>query len=346
MLFLDNLFITGATGFIGQRLLILLESNSQHVGVLVRDKNKFTNNFSQSRNSHFIPNLYEGDLLASETLRDVMKGYQTVFHLAGYTHFDDADSSVSDGKHWKITAEGTQNILNEAIASGVEHFIFVSSVKAAGEYTSICINEDHLDYPETGYGRAKLAAEQLVLNAGKTTTMKTTVLRLPLVYGPGNKGNLPKMIKAIYRKRFPPLLNIKNKRSMVHVDDVISAMLLAVSNQTEKACRFYVTDERVYSTSDIYRMICLALGRKIPTSSTPIWMLAVSGKLLDVIGLLLKRRFAFCSAAFSKLTKSACFDSSKIRNELGYVPRYTLNDALPLMVTEVLQSFQHDSLHK
>src|SRR5207247_903710 len=162
-------------------------------------------------------------------------------------------------------------VIKEAVDAGVQRFVFNSTVKEMGEETRGCANELDGVAPTTAYGESKLEAEQLVLETGKHNGLHVVCLRLPMVYGPGHKGNLVRMIAAIDRNRFPPLPEVGNHRSMAHVENVVSAALLAANNTTASGQCYIVTDGRPYSTHELYALICRALGKPVQTWSVPLW---------------------------------------------------------------------------
>jgi nucleoside-diphosphate-sugar epimerase len=264
----------------------------------------------------------------------VCAGADTVFHLAGVAHAVDEGSLEVDAQHQAVTLEGTRYLLTDAISQGVRRFIFVSSVKAMGEGGADGLDESTDPAPQSAYGRAKLEAEQLVLAAGREHGLHAAVLRLPLVYGPGNKGNIPRMIAAIDRGRFPSLPETGNRRSMVHVDDVVQALLLAADNPAANGQVFIVTDGRTYSTREIYEAICKALGRSVPGWSVPAWLLRLGAGAGDVLQRIAGRPMPLTTGTLDKLLGSAWYSSDKIRRQLGFAPRHTLYDALPEIVAE------------
>jgi len=203
-------------------------------------------------------------------------------------------------------------------------------VKAMGEGGPDCLDESVACHPETPYGRSKLAAERLVLEGGYVS--EPVVLRLSMVYGPTDKGNLPRMIEAAMKGRFPPLLETDNKRSMVHVDDVIAAALLAAEKPEAAGQIYIVTDGETYSTRLIYEWICEALDKPVPSWSIPMPVLRGLARVGDGIGNLRGKRFMFDSAALEKLTGSAWYDAGKISRELGFEAGIHLHEALPDLV--------------
>lgn len=273
----------------------------------------------------------EGDVQDAPAMEAATAGVDTVFHLAGKVH---ALSEVQgdEAVYYSITVEGTRNVLEGAVASRARQFIFFSSVKTMGEEAPECLDEFSEARPVTAYGRSKLSAEQLVLDYGKRTGLQVVCLRLPLVYGPGNKGNLFRMISAIDRRLFPALPDLGNRRSMVHVSNVVDAAILAAINPAANGQCYIVTDARAYSTRELYEMICQGLGKRVPRWHIPVGALKALGRMGDAIGQIRGRRFLFDSDALEKLIGSAWYSSDKISYELGYRPSITFEDALPEII--------------
>ncbi len=320
-----TMLVTGATGFIGSRLAATLAREGVAVCGLVRPE-------KVGLFSGLFPALavrpVAGDLLVPASLRDSCRQIACVFHLAGFAHGDD------DALHYRVTVEGTRALLDEAVRQGVGRFVFASSVKAMGEGAQDCLDESSPCRPETAYGRAKLEAERLVLEAGRRHGMHVAVLRLPLVYGPGAKGNLARMIEAVARGRFPPLPETGNRRSLVHVDDVVQALRLAAERAEANGRVYIVTDGQTYSTRQLYVLICQALGRPVPRWSVPAGVLRFAARMGDGLERILRRRLPLSSATLDKLLGSAWYRGERIQRELGYRPTRTFPEALPEMVEE------------
>jgi nucleoside-diphosphate-sugar epimerase len=263
----------------------------------------------------------------------VCDGVDTLFHLAGYAHAKDGSSSLDESPHWRITVEGTQALLDHACAAGVKRLVFVSTVKAMGEGGDARLDETSPTQPEDHYGMAKREAERLVLAAGRHCGVHTAVLRLPMVYGRYNAGNLPRMIAAIEHGRFPPLPDVHNRRSMVHVDDVVQALLLAAERENANGQTYLVTDDEVYSARRIYESICAALGRRPPAWHVPAWLLWAVGRIGNILRAL-HLPVPLTTEALRKLLGSAWYSCEKAKRQLDYRPRRKLEDALAEMVTD------------
>ena len=199
--------VSGATGFIGQRLLRSLRAADLPCAGLVRSATASAG-------------LRIADLADKSALTATCGGVDRVFHCAGYAHAFSSLSGDDSALHWQVNFEGTRNLVEAAGEAGVKRFVFLSSVKAMAEPGSIAADENLAGEPATAYGQAKRAAEAAVLAAGQRYGMHVVNLRLAMVYGAGGRGNLERMGRLVGRGLFPPLPETGNHRSLVHVDDV------------------------------------------------------------------------------------------------------------------------------
>lgn len=291
--------VSGSTGFIGHRLL-----QSGDRGLV--------------RGPVAMPGAVRGDLLDPSSLAAACDGIETVFHCASYAH---AFPSSDPDAHWRINFEGTRNLLSAAGKAGVKRFIFLSSVKAMAEPGDECVDENWPGEPDTPYGKAKRAAEDAVLEAGVRYGMHVVNLRLAMVYGRGGRGNLERMAKAIRAGWFPPLPETGNRRSLVHVDDVVAAIRL-VAERPEANCHTYiVADPRAYSGREIQDAIRAVLRAPTLRWSVPANLLRAVGHLNGRLGEIVDR-----------LIGSACYSPARIERELGWRARIGLKEGLREMI--------------
>jgi UDP-glucose 4-epimerase len=184
--------------------------------------------------------------------------------------------------------------------------------------------------PTTPYGVSKREAEALVLQGNYVP--EPVVLRLTMVYGGKAKGNMSKLIAAITRRRFLPLPEFGTKRSIVHVDDVVQAVILAATHGDAPGEVFIVSDGVDYTTREMCDIIRNSLGLGCPRFAVPRHLLSVLAFVGDLIGRLRGRRFMFDTDSYDKLKNPALYSSSKIQSSLGYRPLMTLSRALPEML--------------
>lgn len=312
-------YVTGGSGFIGRRLCRRL-SEKGHVRILCRSA-------------------CEGPWSAADVMdlsRDplppgALDGVDTVIHLAARTHAVD-ETGDTEKLYRAINVDGTRKLLAAASAAGVRRFVLMSSVKAMGEKTDEAQNESSPTDPSTWYGRTKLAAEQLVLQGGFVA--EPVVLRPALVYGPGVRGNLDRMIESVRSGRFPPVPEVGNRRSLVHVDDVADAADIAADAAGAAGRVFIVTDGRPVSTREMFEWISVGLTRPVPSRTCPLVCFRLLSRFGDVVGRVRGRRWVFDSQVYEKLFGSAWYDASAIESALGFTPRWTLETAIPYMLKE------------
>ena len=312
---LGRCLVTGGSGFLGRALVAALLSRGHRVRTLGR---------RPAAGDAVVADLSREELPAS-----AFTGIDTVFHLAALTHAEARAGEESDYR--ALNVEGTRRVLAAAVAAGAQRLVFVSSVKAVGEGGLERIEEDAEPRPTTSYGHTKLAAERLVLAAADR--LHVAVLRLPMVYGPGQKeGNLARLVAAIDRGVFPPPPRHPTRRSMVHRDTVVDALLLAAADARAAGRTYVVADPRPYSAPELYDWVREALGRPPVRWATPRTLLRIAAGGGDLAARLLRRPVPFDSEAFEKLFGSAWYACDRIGRELGFQPHRTLRETMPELV--------------
>lgn len=309
--------VTGANGFIGRRLITPSDRGLvRHVSTL--------------------PNMVYGDLLDPTSLAAACQGCDTIFHCAGYAH---SFTSSDPDAHWRINFEGTRNLLLAAKDAGVKTFVYLSSVKAMAEPGDECVDESWPGEPSTEYGKAKRAAEDVVLEAGLKHSMHVVNLRLSMVYGRGGKGNLERMAGLIRAGWFPPLPETGNRRSLVHVDDVVSAMRLAADAPLANGKTYIVADSRARSGREIYDAIRVCFNESsVPPTRESTWqvpcgLLRAGGMLGDIFEVVLRRSLPLNSEVISRLLDSACYRPAKLERELGWRAQMSFHEGLREMLS-------------
>jgi len=289
-------FITGASGFIGHKLMqSLINDENQRWGkirVLSRKP---------------LPGVETVicDLHSEKIVQEDLQGVETIFHLAAFAK--DIQSESNEEHNYKVVnVDSTVHLVKLAITCSVKKFIFVSSVKAGGG------SEDQDFTPDGIYGKTKREAELAILELGKNSNMHISIVRPALVYGSKLSGNLDLMRRLINQGLFPPLPEVGNRRSMVHVDDVVRALLFVADDKRANGEIFIATDGVHYSSREVYEALCHMTGRNPANWSVP-------KIIFDLIGnLSTKLRFTF-----EKLLGDDLYSSKKLES-LGFSPKKTL----------------------
>ncbi len=314
-----RVLVTGAGGFLGRPLCSLLKQEGYQV--LAADMCHSEGPWDE---------LKVMDLTQPGGCEKLCDGVEAVFHLAAKTHAV-SRSRTEEQEYRILNVDLTRNLIAAAVPAGVSRFVMMSSVKVMGEGTFEPQSEGADPRPDSAYGRSKMEAENLVHAAGAEHGLHTCVLRAPLIYGSGVKGNLKSMITAIAHRRFPPLPDTGNRRSLVDVRDVARALVLVAFHSQAAGRTYLVTDGHGYSTFEICNLIRSALGQDLPRWQVPDGALkgaALLGDGLRKLGL----PFPFDRTVYHKMLGSACYSSRAIEEELGFRPEFTLDKSLPGMI--------------
>src|SRR3990167_1870574 len=309
-------FITGATGFIGSALTKHLYQANFKIRALTRNPS----HPDVLNNTNY--NWIAGDVTAPDGLLNACDMIDVVFHAAGFAHASQQGDLAFQKKHDQVNALATIALAKAAADAGVKRFIFFSSIKASKEASS-----------RDPYAQAKYKAEQALLEIGENTKMAVVILRLSLVYGEGWKGNLAALLKAIDKNRIPPMPKINNRKSMVSVQDVCQASILAATMHLDKKRCFIITDNIPYSTNVIDQLMRQALGKREVLWSTPKWLWYCLGAIGDLLEYISKRTWSINTEKIEKLFSNSWYDENKYAHVTGYAPQYTLADVLPDIVS-------------
>lgn len=298
---MKKILITGGSGFIGSRLVSFLEKTNHSIVLLSR--------LPRSNSKTFIC-----DFMTDQIPKDAFIGVDTVFHLAGLAH-DTKEKEKMSNFYEKLNVDSTVQLAKLAIENKVKKFIFVSSVKAGGKsiHGSYSNENDQVE-PEEIYGKTKRDAELKLLQMSLRSNMHISIIRPSLVYGPNVKGNLKLMIQGISQGWFPPLPKINNKKTMVHVDDLVRALLFVSQEDLANGEIFNITDGKTYSTREIYESVCFSLNKSVPNWTTP----KIIFDFLSILSPSFKNKI-------NKLLGDE-FHSSKKIESLGFKPNLTIKD--------------------
>ena len=313
--------MVGARSFIGQHLIRKLIDNGDHVTGLFRKRPDKAEKWMKD------VKVASGDITEKSSIAGICKEIEIVYHLAAKVH-DFSNKGNTADEHFAVNVSGTKNILDECIHSGIKHFVYFSSVKAMAEERGNNLDETFSPSPETPYGQSKLEAEKIVEDYGGKYKFKTTSLRLPLVYGPGNKGNIYRMIEAVDRGRFVMIGRGANRRSMVYVENVVDTAMSVVNNSRADSSVYIVTDGIDYSLKELYDMIAKGLGKRPRSFFIPMGLARGFAVMGSIAGRIIGKQVPFNLNILEKLTGTYTFSSLKIQRELGFKPLYNLYNTI------------------
>ncbi len=182
-------------------------------------------------------------------------GYDTVFHVAGIAHVK--ETRHNRHLYYKVNRDLAVETTKKSKESGVKHFILLSSVSVYGMVVGV-INKDTLPLPKSNYGKSKLEADNIIEKLSDSD-FKVAIVRPPMVYGEGCKGNYQLLKK--FALKSPIFPDFKNKRSMIHINTLCEAVKDIIDS--DKSGYFYPQDSEYVCTADMVRSIAAENGKKI-----------------------------------------------------------------------------------
>lgn len=257
-------------------------------------------------------------LTATADWSKALQGCDAVVHAAARVHIMHDASSDPLAAFRMINVQGTLKLARQAAAARVKRFIFISSIKVNGESTPSghSFTADDPPAPLDPYGVSKYEAENVLREVMKKTGMEVVIVRPPLVYGPGVKANFFKLLQLIDKRVPLPLGSVNNRRSMVSLTNLVSAITLCIEHPKAGGETFLVSDGEDLSTPELINKLASAMGRK--------------ALLLPIPPTLLKNMFSLAGkgAECKRLTDSLCVDSSKLHNILDWRPPATVDQGI------------------
>ncbi len=301
-----SILVTGSTGFVGYHLVERLKNEDKDVFCAMRGS-------PSSNTSIMIPDI-NGDTDWSHCFESV----GSVIHLAARAHI--MDDGVNDplAEYRRVNAEGTLNLARQAAANGVRRFIFLSSIKVNGEQTEPGkpFKETDIPQPEDAYGLSKMEAEQGLLKISQETGLEVVIIRSPLIYGSGVKGNFRSLMSWVGRGVPLPFGSFDNKRSLVGVGNLTDLLVRCIDHPAAANEVFFVSDGEDLSTTDLLKKVGRAIRRPARLIPVPSGWLAFAAKC----------------AGKTQLSQRLCgnlqVDISKVRTLLGWNPPFSIDEGL------------------
>lgn len=245
-----------------------------------------------------------------------LEDVDSVVHLAARAHVL-RDSPLNAPLYLQANALGTLNLARQSACAGVRRFVYMSSVKVNGESTTgRPFTELDPPSPRDAYGTSKWEGERHAFEVAAQSAMEVAVVRSPLMYGPGVKGNFLRLLRWVDKQRLLPLGGVSNQRSLVSVWNLCDALLAVLRSASAPGRIWMVSDAEDLSTPELIRRIARAMNRRAA-------MIAVPVRLLEALAAATGRR-----ADLSRLCGSLVVDISTTRSALGWSPPVPIDEAL------------------
>jgi nucleoside-diphosphate-sugar epimerase len=317
----SRILVTGATGFTGGHLCQRLARAGYVVTALVRDPNRC------AELRRWDVDVAVGDLRDRQCLEQAVEGIDVVYHIAALFR----PENRSHREMWDINVQGTENLLDAALKSGVQRFVHCSTIGVHGDIKKPPANEDTPYGPGDHYQESKTEGERVVLRYMAEGRLPIVVFRPGGIYGPRDLRFL-KLIKAIKHRKFVMLGRGQVMYQMIYIDDLIDGILLCGTQEKAIGNVYILTGAEAVTLNQLVQVIADVLGVGVSRLHFPVTPVYMAGFLCELLckpfGInppLYRRRVDF-------FRKSRCFDISKAKRELGFQPRTDLKAGMQLTV--------------
>lgn len=314
--------VTGASGFIGSHLVRHLLAAGHEVRALFSETAKSIPGKKGLEIVQMARNIFD-----PEIWRAACQGVDVVFHLAGRAHraHHGKDSSSARAIYFRDNQEMTRVVAEAAMKTGARRFVFASSVTVYGVASSAgeAFREDSPALPPSDdiYAQSKRAAEEFLLSS-QARALSPVIVRLPLVYGAGVKGNMAMLMRLAQSGLPLPLAKINNRRSFINIPNCVDFLLAAASHPDAGGRVFLATDREDVSTPELIRMLASAQGKSARLFSVPPALLKTACCLLGQ------------KARFEKLAADFRIDPAASCALLGWSPKVSLSEGVAQMCAE------------
>lgn len=317
-----RILVTGANGFIGQALSVELDRRGYEVRCAVRDE----------ADDKGLPGelISVGAVDAATRWDSALTDVYAVVHLVARVHVMRETSTSPLDAFRTVNVEATEAIARAAAERGVRRFIYVSSIGVNGNCSkNEPLTERSVPAPYSPYTISKLEAEQALRRVSAETGLEVVIIRPPLVYGPNNRGNFPRLLRLIRYGLPLPFASLKNARSIIYVGNLVDALIVSALHPDAAGQTYLVGDADDVSTPQLIRDIAYLMGRRARLWSLPPVILKLLGRSVGR------------SSEMESLIGSLVIDSAKIREELNWSAPFTRHEGL----AETIKLFQNTSGH-
>jgi nucleoside-diphosphate-sugar epimerase len=298
----STVLVTGADGFIGSKVVSALSSKC-----IVRA------GVRSSISARKLESRFEiGEISSTTKWYDKLTDVNTVVHIAAVAHNNSDDPSYI----YEVNVNGTINLAQQALKTGVKRFVFISSIGVLGSTSLTPFNEKSSTKPHSFYAESKLQAEKALLKIAKESELEVVIIRPVLVYGAGAPGNFGKLVGLVRKTPFLPFSLCENKRSFISIDNLVDFISVCINHPKAKNETFCISDRTYVSIREFTDGIAKGLNKKLIQLPIPVFILKLLGKMTGK------------SEMVEQLVGDLQVDSSKARELLDWIPPVTMDETL------------------
>lgn len=306
--------LVGASGFVGTRLLGLLEES--------KDQYELKN--IDLLQSHFFPQYtIIGDVRKQEQMNKELEGSDLVVLLAAQHRDDVTPTSL----YYDTNVGGIKVTLQAMEKNGIKRLVFFSSVAVYG-LNKKNPNEEYLADPFNHYGKSKWQAEQVLQEwYERHQDWNIDIIRPTVIFGERNRGNVYNLLHQIAGGKFLMVGNGNNKKSMAYVGNIVAFVKYMIDNVREGYNVFNYIDKPDFTMNELVEHVEKVLNKHIPSTHFPYWMGMLGGYCFDVLAKLTGKKLSISSVRVKKFCATTQYDATKV-SQTNFKAPYTLGEGL------------------
>jgi nucleoside-diphosphate-sugar epimerase len=303
-----RILVTGAEGFVGRILCPVLEGQGYDVVRAVRVAGS-------------APERHEETTVAREIHGDtdwsgVLLGVDVIVHLAAKAHMMKIGPASRLANFREVNVAGTARLVTAAATAGVRRIVYLSTIKVNGESTGRTpFTSSQLPNPVDPYGVSKAEAEAVLRKLEKALGIEVVIIRPPLIYGRGVKGNLRSLLTAIEGGIPLPFGAVRNRRDLISVYNLCDLITVCIEHGDAGGRTFLVADNEPLSTAELVRHIASAQSKNPRLLDVPEWLIRAAARLLGK------------TAQVDRLLGNLELDTRYTRDVLGWVPPMSVSES-------------------
>ncbi|MFW9869809.1 MAG: NAD-dependent epimerase/dehydratase family protein [Candidatus Thorarchaeota archaeon] len=309
-----KILVTGATGYLGGRVLSRLLEDDYEVIALVRS----------SSNTESLPKnieIREADLFDISSLERAVQDVDVVYHFAAYFNFYPSDEELM----FKVNVEGTRNLMSACVGTNVERFIYCSTAETMGGIRFPPGNEDTELRPDFSYGESKILAEQAIREITGDTDLAHVILRPTGVMGEGDLYVMYEVIHELNNGKVIALPRDLSAQFMwTHIDDVVSGFVAALSPMGALNNTIILCPDESMSWKEFVEIITELLGVKPPRLRVPRIVAKIGMALLSPFKNRKRMTFFWHTKSVDMMHVERVYSNDKAKRLLGWAPQVTM----------------------
>ena len=322
---MQRVLVTGANGYIGSLLGLLLSSSGYLTRGAIRAK-------PNNKISGYDELSVVGDIHSKTDWSAALIGVEYIVHLAARAHVIKDQSMDAKSIYMEVNCNGTLNLAKQAVKAGVKRFIYISSIGVLGNMSKSSPLTNNSEYaPTNAYAFSKMDAEKALITIAENGDMDAVIIRPPLVYGVNAPGNFLRLLKLVDKGIPLPFGSLHEKKSLISIDNLLDFIAKCISSSSASNQKFVISDGSTWSTAELVRLIAKSMNKNVVLIPVPVFLLRSIAALVGE------------AKSIDKLSSPLIIDSSYSMEKLSWTPPQLPEDGLKKTVEGFVAGIHHEA---